>query len=101
MADRLRFDENAMSDLFDSPAGPVGKELKRIAMRVTRSAKRRCPVDTGRLRASIVDELGADDRGLVATIGTDVEYAGFVEFGTSRARAQPFLIPALHEEVGP
>lgn len=89
------FDERALAELFDSPDGPVGKELARRAVRVETAAKRRAPVDTGRLRSSISRELGIDNRGLRARIGTDVDYAIYVEFGTSRARAQPYLRPAL------
>jgi HK97 gp10 family phage protein len=95
MADRIVFDEAALKALFDSPDGPVGKYLAKGAVRVTRRAKELAPVDTGRLRSSIDNDLGRDDRGLVARIGSDVVYAPYVEFGTRRMRAQPFLRPAL------
>lgn len=52
----------------------------------------------GRLKASITK--GAITReGSRATIqvGTDVPYALYVEFPTRHNRAQPFLLPALHE----
>jgi HK97 gp10 family phage protein len=56
------------------------------------------PVDTGLLRKSwLLDRLTP----LSAIIGTNVEYAKHVEFGTSRTRAQPFLRPALAQVVGP
>ena len=96
MADRIVFDEAALAELFDSPSGPAGKELARVANTVTRIAKRLAPVDTGRLRSSIAKpELGRDGRGLFARVGTDVEYAPYVELGTSRMSARPFLRPAL------
>lgn len=99
MAERFRFDQAALTLLFDSQDGPVGKELLRRTVRVEGGAKRRCPVDTGRLRASITHALERDAGGLVGTVGTDVEYAPFVELGTSRAQAQPYLRPALAAEV--
>lgn len=37
------------------------------------------------------DLLGQE---VVFTVGTDVEYSVFVEFGTSRMAAQPYLFPA-------
>lgn len=95
MGSYVRFDEAAMAELFASPVGPVGKDLARRAKKVTTVAKRMCPVDTGRLRSSIVDEMGSDGEGLVARIGSDVEYAAYVELGTSRMGAQPYLRPAL------
>jgi HK97 gp10 family phage protein len=97
MADRIAFDQAGLDELFASPDGPTGKHLKKLGLRVQRGAKRRCPVDTGRLRSSIAEELGTDARGLVEVIGTDVNYAPHVEFGTSRMRAQPFLRPALDD----
>ena len=53
-------------------------------------AKMLCPVDTGRLRNSILSET--DDT--TAYIGTNVEYAAYVEMGTSKTKAQPYLQPA-------
>lgn len=95
MAEFTRFDDDAWDALVTGPASEVGKDLKRRALQVERAAKRLAPVDTGRLRSSITNELGAEGDDLVARIGTDVDYAAYVELGTSRAPAQPFLRPAL------
>jgi HK97 gp10 family phage protein len=95
MAERIVFNERALDELFESPNGPVAKDLARRAIRVRTAAMRLAPVDTGRLRSSISHELAADARGFVATIGTNVDYAAHVELGTSRMRAQPYLRPAL------
>lgn len=95
MAGYTVFDEAALAELLASESGPTGAALARSAISVEGAAKRLCPVDTGRLRSSIHHELGQDSRGLVARIGTDVEYAAHVEFGTRHNRAQPFLRPAL------
>lgn len=90
------FDEAALHHLLHDEDGPVAKELLRLALRVERSAKRLCPVDTGRLRASITHQIAKDGQGLFARVGSNVEYAPFVEFGTSRMAAQPFLRPSLN-----
>lgn len=75
--------------------GQVVNELDRTAIAVESGAKRNTPVDTGRLRASIVrQEFGRFNR----TVGTNVEYAIHVEFGTRYQRAQPFLYPAAEAE---
>lgn len=52
-------------------------------------AKQDCPVDTGNLRGSIHTEKGH----LENIVGTDVEYAPYVEFGTYKMRAQPYMQP--------
>lgn len=94
MAD-FRWDRAALHAIFESPTGPVAKELERRAIKVEAAAKRLCPVDTGRLRSSITHETGSDAGGLVARVGTNVAYGVYVELGTHRATAQPFLRPAL------
>lgn len=52
-------------------------------------AKQDCPVDTGNLRASIHTTKGK----LEDTVGSGVEYAPYVEFGTYKMRAQPYMQP--------
>jgi HK97 gp10 family phage protein len=61
---------------------------------VTGAAKLLAPVDTGNLRGSI-DHRKAGR--LIQRIGTNVEYAAYVELGTRRMRARPYLLPALIE----
>jgi len=95
VSDYIVFDEAALDELFNSPTGPAGKDLARRATKVESAAKRNAPVDTGRLRSSITHELGQAGRDLVARIGTNVDYAPHVEFGTYRMSAQPYLRPAL------
>lgn len=70
------------------------QDLIRLAIKMTNEAKRFCPVDTGRLRASITHRSGSDAKGLFVDVGSNVKYAQAVEFGTSRSAAQPFLRPA-------
>lgn len=91
----IRFYEAALRQLLASPTGPVGRDLARRATRVQNQAKALCPVDTGRLRSSITYALGADGRGPFADVGTNVTYGIFVELGTFRMSAQPYLLPAL------
>ena len=82
-------------------SGLVGEEfqqaceraLTRIGLQAEMYAKRECPVDTGNLRNSITNAV--DDKS--AYVGTNVEYAPYVELGTSRAKAQPFIKPAATE----
>lgn len=67
--------------------------LERYAFTVERFAKLAAPVDTGRLRASIVTDIGD----LRARVAPHVSYAQYVEGGTRFMKAQPFLMPGLHE----
>jgi len=94
-ATHLRFFEGPLQAMLQGPTGPVAREVARRALFVESAAKQLTPVDTGRLRGSITMELTRDSKGVVAYVGTNVEYAIYVEMGTSRMRAQPYLIPAL------
>lgn len=73
----------------------IDRALEEIGLAAEGYAKRACPVDTGNLRNSITHAVeSAED---AVYIGTNVEYAPYVEMGTSRAAAQPFLRPAATE----
>lgn len=65
--------------------------LKDVGNFVTSEAKIMVPVDTGKLRGSLNNKMKGND---TVQIGTDVEYSTDVEFGTSKQRAQPYLLPA-------
>lgn len=91
----ITFYPEALAQLLASENGPVAKDLLRRVLRVERSAKQACPVDTGRLRASITHRLEQDSQGLYGLVGTNVKYALPVEFGTGRMAAKPYLRPAL------
>jgi HK97 gp10 family phage protein len=92
---RVVLDHAAIDRLFRSPTGPAGVALAKSAIKVEAAAKRLAPVDTGRLRSSISHQLTVDGQGLVAYVGTNVDYAIFQELGTRFMPAQPFLRPAL------
>lgn len=71
--------------------------LNRSALRIVGQAKRLAPVDTGRLMSSLAI-LRTTNEGLTIDVGTNVEYASYVEYGTTRQKAQPYLFPAAEAE---
>jgi hypothetical protein len=95
VAVRLRVDRGAVRNLFTRLDGPVGRDLSRRALRVEARAKTLAPVDTGRLRSSIRWNLQRRPSGVVATVGTDVEYGLAVHEGARGRRPRPFLRDAL------
>jgi bacteriophage HK97-gp10 putative tail-component len=62
-----------------------------LGLMVEREAKRRAPVDTGRLRASITTRVVPGPTGPIAETGTDVDYAPPQEFGTSKMTGRRYL----------
>lgn len=73
----------------------VERALVQIGLMMERYAQSICPVDTGRLRSSITNDH--DDTSVI--VGTNVEYAPYVEYGTSRQRAQPYLKPSVQDHL--
>lgn len=70
--------------------------IRKAAMDIERDAKNLAPVDTGNLKNSIGHSdlrIGTSGQ-LVAEIGPTANYGIFLEQGTSRMPAQPFMGPA-------
>ena len=60
------------------------RAFKDIVTEWARQAKLRVPVETGRLRNTILTEVGKDAQGLYGAVGSNLTYSPFVEFGTDR-----------------
>lgn len=75
-------DPSALRDLLYSPQGPVYRDIQIQTERVRNRAISLCPVNNGRLRASITGQVLSEQTGPVGRVGTNVEYALFVHEGT-------------------
>ena len=76
--------------------GPMVRDfLSRSVLNIEGAAKDLCPVDTGRLRASIAHKVSSAPIPDWGSVGTNVLYARHVEFGTKKMKAQPYLRPGL------
>lgn len=87
--------ENNAEVIAEAIGSALAAGLEEVGLVAEGYAKRLCPVDTGRLRNSITHALGAG--GLTVYIGTNVEYGPYIELGTSKREARPFLRPAAQE----
>lgn len=74
---------------FDDAMNTIGGEILRDAQHVV-------PVDSGELLRSLTAEV-VDGQ---IRVGSNKDYAKFVEEGTSRQKAQPYLSPALYKKRG-
>lgn len=81
----------------DTVEKDVSKLVKDTLHNIERDAKKRCPVDTGRLRGSITTNIISTYSG---EVGTNVEYAEYVEYGTRYQSAQPYFEPAVEKNEG-
>lgn len=80
-------------EVLDELDNALEVALEEIGLTAEGFAKKKCPVDTGRLRNSISHASTED----TAYVGTNVEYAVYVEMGTVNTKPQPYLRPAVTE----
>lgn len=96
----------------------IERALESIGLQAETYSKLLCPVDTGRLQNSITHTIrgkagfkyqytdnngnaydydigNAPENKKTVYIGTNVDYAPDVEFGTTKQRAKPYLKPAV------
>ena len=74
----------------------IKNSVEKVKFKAEAKAISLVPVDTGRLKGSIaVKDLGPYNFELRAGYTNDVDYAQYVEYGTSKMKAQPFLRPAI------
>lgn len=84
--------QRRLNRIADQLAGVTEEAIDEFADDVVNYMKGVVPVDTGRLR----DSIAKDKEGDSVTVGPrGVEYAEFVEYGTSRGPAQPYVRPTI------
>lgn len=86
---------NRIPAIMAKMPGAVSAVVRKTAFDIEGTAKALAPVDTGALSGSIK----ADVEQFSATIAPHTEYAAYVELGTYKMRAQPYMRPAadMHE----
>jgi HK97 gp10 family phage protein len=100
---------SAVAAFRENIAAGLIEATENVSDSIVKDAKDFCPVDTGSLRESIRRETvhrkgGIFDcrvvaGGRITNTKTErkVDYAAYVELGTSRNKAQPFLAPAVEK----
>lgn len=82
----LKLDQSAIDKTMTGKGGPVWQAALRAGGYVRDQAKLDLTnnglVNTGKLRNSIESTVAKRDKQVIATVGTDVEYARFVHDGT-------------------
>lgn len=109
--------EDHSAEVLEALESACQRALEKCGLVGEGYAKKLCPVDTGNLRNSITHMI--DEQESAAYIGTNVEYAAYVELGTGKyypggrptpwayqdakgewhwtagSRAQPYIKPAV------
>lgn len=119
---KIRITEDHSDEFIEELKRRIPAALEECGLAAEGYAKRLCAVDTGLLRNSITHALDGEPtaissytdnpgkqkgeysgsmpketEGRAVYIGTNVEYAAYVEMGTTRTVAQPFLQPAIED----
>mgnify|MGYP000172936185 CR=1 FL=1 len=113
--------EDHSAEVLEALDAAVGRALEKCGLVAEGHAKKLCPVDTGNLRNSITHMVNDGEK--AAYIGTNSEYAVYVECGTGRLlprrqttpwtyqdengdwhlthgqRAKPYIKPAVADHV--
>ena len=112
MSIRFEITKDNTADVKSAKQEAVARGLEMIGLQAEGYAKGLCAVDTGNLRNSITHEVGGDE----VYVGTNVEYAPYVEFGhtqevgryvpklgkrlvNSYVPPKPFLAPAVESHM--
>ena len=64
----------------------IKQGITKLTLEAEKECKNECPVDTGNLMNSIASEISEDE----GEVKTDVEYAPYVIYGTSKMEANDF-----------
>lgn len=86
-----------LNKLTPLTSAAMSRGVMKAGLKVEGDAKLLSPVDTGSLRGSINTSGSSNASSATAIVGTNLEYAAYVEMGTSKSKAQPYLQPALQK----
>jgi HK97 gp10 family phage protein len=71
--------------------------LKKIGLLVQAESQDNAPVDSGRLKQSITNQVNEDEKSV--DIGTNVDYAVYVHEGNSKQSSKPFIKDAIIKNI--
>lgn len=105
---KIRIVENHVDDALHELDAKKEKILEILGLKAEKYAKALCPVGTpestgipgymgGTLRNSITHQVEAEASAV--HIGTNVEYAPYVELGTVKMKARPYLEPSVKDHI--
>lgn len=88
---------NRLVQIAEKLPGEVETIVRKAAFDIEAHAKTAVPVDTGKLKSSISCEFPRPSQAIIAP---HTDYAVYVEYGTRKQRAKPYMRPAA-EKVAP
>lgn len=98
----LKMERNAKIEInkavYDTPESPSYKRTGRLRASITFATSTAKGVPAKEAEPGDAELLGEPDKDTVY-VGTNVEYAPYVEFGTSKMKKRPYLKPAVADHI--
>lgn len=88
---KVSINTDNLDKIISQFSGRVSEIVAKAGFDCEAEAKAIVPVDTGMLKGSITTELEGAHK---AVVSANTEYAGYVEDGTYKMAAQPYMRPA-------
>lgn len=92
----VKVDTTKLDDILRKVPGNRSKVVRSAAFHILDNARARTPVDSGRLKDN--SAVVVSDNGESANVEYYQEYAHYVELGTWKMYARPFLYTAVETE---
>lgn len=89
----VSLNQGALDKMLKGNNGAVAIDLRRRGAHIRDKARRLCPADTGKLRASITAQLGSVGGRPAVRIGSNLEYAPYVHDGTGVYAGKGYITP--------
>ena len=86
-----------LEELVETLPDKFTKGMQDACLLVEESAVNNAPVDTGYLKGTITNKVVQNGSKIEGYVYSTAEYAPYVELGTYKIGAKPFLYPALTE----
>ena len=104
----VKVQHNNIDPVMQKTNDSINRALEMIGIQAEKFAKALCPVGTpestgiagyigGTLRNSIAHQVVMQETAVY--VGTNVEYAPYVELGTSKMTKRPYLKPAIEDHI--
>ncbi len=104
----VKVQHNNIDPVMQKTTDSINRALEMIGIQAEKFAKALCPVGTpestgiagymgGTLRNSIAHQVVMQETAVY--VGTNVEYAPYVELGTSKMAKRPYLKPAIEDHI--
>jgi HK97 gp10 family phage protein len=86
--------KNSIPELLATADAARHRAVSEATTKIVEQSQSTVAVDTGKLKGSVNEKIVDSSESTIGTVSYNTDYAIYVELGTSRMAAQPYLHPA-------